>query len=373
MKDVGMWAIFGMTGSGKSTILMLMTALFDQYMVDRPGLVFVFDKDRRGEITITAMGGHYLAIRAGTDSGLAPFKGFDDTPYARAVLERWVRLLIELDKRGPIPTEDDERIARGVAAVLRLPVEERSILALRRFLGWNDPRGAGPRLERWQRGGPLGWAFDGEKDELFLDAFACGSDLTDILEFPEIVLPATQYMRDRIRPLMDGRRIAILMDEAPQYTIHPAVEQYVKSWLQTARGNNALIWLVAQQPEDMTEGAFGATLINQCHTWLFAAPRAADPATYMGKLKFTAGEWKVLTEELKSGSHRWLLKRHGEGPDVSVILDMDLSKLPEFVAVLSGRAATARFAATIRDAHAGDADRNAWWREYMRRYPEVHD
>jgi type IV secretion system protein VirB4 len=379
MKDVGMWAIFGMTGSCKSTLLMFFTALFDQYMVDPstsaqgPGLIFVFDKDRRGEITITAMGGNYLAIRAGTDSGLAPFKGFDDTPYARAVLERWIRLLIELDERGPIPTEDDERLARGVAAVLRLPVEERSLLALRKFLGWQNPNGAGPRLQPWCRGEARGWAFDGEKDELSFDACANGADLTDILEFSEIVLPATQYMRDRIRPLMDGRRIAILMDEAPQYTLHAAVEQYVKSWLQTARGNNALIWLVAQQPEDMTEGAFGATLINQCHTWLFAAPRAADPAVYKGKLKFTAGEWRVLTEELKSGSHRWLLKRHGEGPDVLVILDLDLSKLPEFVAVLSGRASTVRFAAEIRAKHANDDDPNAWWREYMVRFREVND
>jgi type IV secretion system protein VirB4 len=371
MRDVGMWAIFGMTGAGKSTLLMFFLALFDQYMVDRPGLIFLFDKDRRGEICITAMGGNYLAVRAGEDSGLAPFKGFDDTPYARSVLERWVRLLVELDGRGVIPTEDDERLARGVAAVLRLPVEERSLLALRKFLGWNDPNGAGPRLERWCRGGALGWAFDGEKDELSFDGIASGADLTDILEQPEIVLPATQYMRDRIRPLMDGRRIAILMDEAPQYTLHKAVEQYVKSWLQTARGNNALIWLVAQQPEDMTEGAFGATLINQCHTWLFAAPRAADEATYRIKLKFTAGEWRVLTQELKSGSYRWLLKRHGEGSDVSVVLDMDLSKLPEFIAILSGRAETVRLAAEIRAAHAGDADPTAWWREYMQCYQEA--
>ncbi|MGO8070685.1 hypothetical protein AB9E28_35025, partial [Rhizobium leguminosarum] len=38
-----------------------------------------------------------------------------------------------------------------------LPVERRSIGALRTFLNNTDPECIASRLRRWERGGPLGW------------------------------------------------------------------------------------------------------------------------------------------------------------------------------------------------------------------------
>jgi type IV secretion system protein VirB4 len=279
--DVGMTAIFGRTGSGKSTLLTFLLAMFDQYMVDRDGIIVFFDKDRGAEITIYAMGGNYMEVRSGEPSGLAPLRGFENTPYARDCLMRWVRALIETDGHGPLPPADEARIARGVAAVLQLPVEMRSLLGLRQFLGWKDPLGAGARLERWCRGGALGWAFDGDEDLVNFNTRVVGIGFTAILEVPEVMEPAAQYVRHRLRPMIDGRRVVIFMDEANAHLPSPALESEIKDDLLTLRKNNGIVILSAQQPEDMLKRAIGATILGQCHTMMFFPTPMADDAVYL--------------------------------------------------------------------------------------------
>ena len=154
--DVGMTAIFGRIGSGKTTFLLFLLAMFDQYMVDRGGAVVFFDKDRGGELLVRAVGGRYLVVRSGEASGLAPLCGLDNTAASRAFLVKWLKALIALDDHGPLPPEDDRRLARAVGGVMKMPRELRSLEGLRQFLGWRDPKGAGARLERWCRGGALG-------------------------------------------------------------------------------------------------------------------------------------------------------------------------------------------------------------------------
>lgn len=67
------------------------------------------------------------------------------------------------------------------------------------------------------------------------------------------------------------------------------------------------------------------------------------------------------------GSRKFLLKRESG----SVICEFDLGEMREYVAVLSGRANTVRFADQLRARH-GDAP-NAWVDEFMARYQEVQD
>ena len=214
--DVGMTVIFGRIGSGKSTFLMTLLAMFDQCLGD-DGIVFFFDKDRRGELLVRAVDGAYLVVRSGEPSGLAPLRGLADNPADRQFLVRWIKALIQLDGHGPLPPEDDARLARAVAAMMRLPVRLRSIEGLRQFLGWRDRRGAGARIERWCRGAGLGWAFDGERGEVDIAARMVGFDLTAILGNPEVVNPAAQFLLYRIRSVIDGRRAVISLDECKAY------------------------------------------------------------------------------------------------------------------------------------------------------------
>jgi type IV secretion system protein VirB4 len=374
--DVGMTAIFGRTGSGKSTFLCALLALFDQYMADDPsahgpdprdaGIVVFFDKDRGGELLVRAVGGNYLVIHSGEPSGLAPLHGFDDTPYARDCLTRWLRTLIMLDQHDPLRPQDEARLARAVAAVLRLPRQWRSLEGVRQFLGWRDPLGAGARLERWCRGGALGWAFDGDHDRIDFDAPIVGFDLTAILDNPEVVGPAAQYLRDRIRPVIDGRRAVISFDECRAYLLAPQFEKEIKDFLLTLRKQNGIVILATQQPEDLLGGSFGPALVGQCHTLMFFPTPTADERVYREQLFLTPGEVRAIREDMLPGSRRILIKRRGEAAE-SVIVDFDLSSMPEFVAVLSGRATTVRFAERLRQ-EAGTDDAAIWVGEFMRRY-----
>ena len=140
--DVGMTAIFGRIGSGKSTLLTFLLAMFDRYIAGRDGIIVFFDKDRGAEIAIAAIGGTYLEVRSGEASGMAPLRGFENTPYARDCLTRWVRGLIETDGHGPLAPADEARIARGVAAVMRLPASMRSLSVCASF--WDGKTRSGP-------------------------------------------------------------------------------------------------------------------------------------------------------------------------------------------------------------------------------------
>jgi type IV secretion system protein VirB4 len=357
-EDVGMMFIPGNITSGKSTLLAFLLAMFDQYMVDHAGQIFLFDKDRGSEIAVNAMGGRYLRVKAGQDSGLNPLRGLSDTPADRAFLVQWVRALIQLDEQGQVDPEDEARIARGVAAILRRRPALRSLAGLRQFLGWRAG-GAGARLERWCRGGSLGWCFDGEHDEVDLDAGIVGFDLTDILGDALIANPAALYLLHRIRTLMDGRRLVLALDEFRKYVMHAEFREMVEDYLLTARKRNALAILVTQEPVHVLRDTFGATLVDACQTLFIFPTPDADEAIYCGTLGLSEGELRVVREDLQPGSRRVLIKRKGETAE-SAVIDFDLSAMMDHVAVLSGRENTAAYAARLRR-----EDEKGWLRTFM--------
>jgi type IV secretion system protein VirB4 len=274
-----------------------------------------------------------------------------------------VRALIQLDEQGPISAEDEQRLARGVAGIMRLPKRLRSLEGLRQFMFWRDPQGAGARLERWCRGHALGWAFDGDEDQVDLDAKMIGFDLTAIMDDPEIINPAAHYLLYRIRSIMDGRRIVVSLEEARSYLLNEQFREDTQTFLLGARKNNAAIILVTQEPQHLLDGAFGSTMVDQCHTKIYFRNPVADPEVYCGQLHLTEGEFASIREGMLPGSRQCLITRRDAG---SVIVDFDLSEMSEYVAVLSGRANTVRFAERLRAESGAD-----WIADFQKRYREV--
>jgi type IV secretion system protein VirB4 len=99
---------------------------------------------------------------------------------------------------------------------------------------------------------------------------------------------------------------------------------------------------------------------------LYPSP-TADRDAYIGGLKCTEGEFKAVREDMTLGKRRFLLKRESG----SVICEFDLSDMREYVAVLSGRANTVRFAERLRQ-ELGEGP-SAWLGPFMARYHEVRD
>jgi len=365
--DVGMTAIFGPIGSGKTTLLMFLLAMLEQATVARNGTVVFFDKDRGGELLVRATGGTYLVLRRGEPSGLAPMRGLEDTPAARDFLRDWVTGLIQGDGKGGISSEEARRLDRGIARQLSYEPGMRSLAGLREFLSHGEAEGAGARLERWCRGNSLGWAFDGDTDEVRLDASITGFDMTHLLDYEEVCAPAAAYLLHRVGEVVDGRRFVMSCDEFRAYLLNPQFAAVVDKFLLTVRKNNGMLILATQQPEHVLESKLGSSLVAQCMTKILYPSPTADRAAYIDGLKCSEGEYKAVREDMALGKRRFLLKRESG----SVICEFDLGELREYVAVLSGRANTVRFAERLRR-ELGE-EPSAWVGQFMARYHEARD
>ncbi|MQW86663.1 VirB4 family type IV secretion/conjugal transfer ATPase [Sinorhizobium saheli] len=365
--DVGMTAIFGPIGTGKTTLMTFTLAMLEQSVVQRNGAIVFFDKDRGGELLVRATGGTYLALRRGAPSGLAPLRGLPNTSASRDFLREWIVGLIETDGRGGITPEENRRLERGIVRQLSFEPGMRSLAGLREFLLHGPSEGAGARLERWCRGNALGWAFDGEVDEVRLDASVTGFDMTQLLEYEEVCAPAAAYLLHRVGTVVDGRRFVMSCDEFRFYLLNPQFSAVVDKFLLTVRKNNGMLILATQQPEHVLESSVGASLVAQCMTKIFYPSPTADRSAYIGGLKCTEQEFQAIREDMTVGSRKFLLKRESG----SVICEFDLRQMREYVAVLSGRANTVRFADQLRQTYGEDS--SMWLDEFIARYDEVQD
>ncbi|MET3523994.1 type IV secretion system protein VirB4 [Mesorhizobium abyssinicae] len=365
--DVGMTAIFGPVGKGKTTLMTFVLAMLEQSMIDRTGAIVFFDKDRGGELLVRATGGTYLALRRGAPSGLAPLRGLDNSPASRDFLREWLVALIESDGRGTISPEESRRLERAIVRQLSFEPGMRSLAGLREFLLHGPSESAGARLERWCRGNALGWAFDGEADEVRLDASITGFDMTQLLEYEEVCAPAAAYLLHRVGAVVDGRRFVMSCDEFRFYLLNPQFSAVIDKFLLTVRKNNGMLILATQQPEHVLESRLGASLVAQCMTKIFYPSPTADRSAYVDGLKCTEQEFQAIRQDMAVGSRKFLLKRESG----SVVCEFDLGQMREYVAVLSGRANTVRFADQLRADH-GHAP-EAWLDKFMARIHEVQE
>ena len=371
--DVAMTIIFGPIGSGKTALLMFLLAMFEQAMRVKNALsgtcgsIVFFDKDRGGELLVRASAGTYLELRRGEASGMAPLRGLKDNKADADFLRSWIKALIQSDGNGDLSPEEERRLDRAITRQLALPIELRSLAGLREFLGHADPAGCGPRLEKWCRGNSLGWAFDGENDAVQIDENITGFDMTQLLEHGDVCAPAGAYLLYRVTQLLDGRRIVLSIDEFRFYLKNPQFAKVVDDLLLTVRKSNGAVFLALQQPEHILESPLGPSIVAQCQTKIMYPSPTADRDTYINGLKCTEGEFRAVREDMLVGKRRFLLKRE-QG---SVICEFDLAEMHEYVAVLSGRANTVRFAERLRTQF--DDDPAKWLPEYMRRYREATD
>lgn len=371
--DVAMTVLFGPIGSGKTALLMFLLAMFEQCMIEANaqsglrGSVVFFDKDRGGELLVRATGGTYLELRRGQASGMAPLRGLKDSDADRDFLRGWIIALLQSDGKGTLNPDEEKRLERAISRQLSMPVELRSLAGLREFLGHSDPMGLGPRLEKWCRGNALGWAFDADVDDVRIDEAITGFDMTQLLEHDEVCAPAGAYLLYRVTQILDGRRVVLSIDEFRFYLKNPQFAAVVDNLLLTVRKSNGAVFLALQMPEHILESPLGPSIVAQCQTKIMFPSPTADRDVYINGLKCTEGEYRAVREDMLIGKRRFLLKRE-QG---SVICEFDLTDMHDYVAVLSGRANTVRFAEQLRR-QLGDAP-DRWLSAFMQRHFEATD
>ncbi|KKC24079.1 VirB4 family type IV secretion/conjugal transfer ATPase [Sphingomonas sp. SRS2] len=336
--DLGHTLIVGPSGAGKTVIQNFLMA-----QLEKSGARQIFiDKDRGAEIFVRASGGDYLALGNGLPTGFAPLKGLTDTPGNRQFLRQLVQLLVNPDHM-PLPAADERMIAEGIAAILRLPLEARSLRALRELLGQRDAAGIGARLEKWCAGGSLGWVFDNDADTLRFDARFLGFDMTDFLDNPEIRSPSMLYLFHRIDGFLAGEeeggagaRTVIDVDEFWKALGDEAFRAFAQDGLKTFRKRNAILIFGTQSPADALRSDIAHSIVEQVATQILLPNPRGRAEDYIGGLGLSSAEFRLIREELQPESRRFLVK---QGHD-AIVVELDLDGLEDELAVLSGRSET---------------------------------
>jgi len=349
--DLGHTFICGPSGSGKTVVQNFMLAQLERFGAQQ---IFI-DKDRGAEIFVRACGGTYLTLTNGEPTGFAPFKALPPSSHNRAFLVRLVRALVSRPDES-LTVAEARAIDHGVAALEALPRQQRSITALRSLLGQGDAGGIGARLERWQRGGPLGWVLDNEEDALSLEAPLAGFDMTRVLDHDEVRTPAMLYLFHRIAERVDGRRLVLDIDEFWKVLGDPAFTDLAQDGLKTWRKQNALMVFGTQSPADVLRSPIAHAVLEQCATKIFLPNAHAQARDYVDGFSLSEAEFRLVRDELMPASHCFLVK---QGHD-SLVVELDLSGMDDALAVLSGRTETVALLDQIR---AETGDDYAQWRD----------
>ncbi len=349
--DVGHTTVFGPTGSGKTVIMAFL--ILQAYRVSPRLKTIVFDKDRGLDIMVRAAGGTYMTLEPGEPSGWNPLL-LDDTEENRVFLYGLLSFMLKPSKEGENLTPQEEAIIRNaIKSVLKTRDRSyRRLSSLRALLAGSE-RTEGSliaRLDKWVDRGPYAWLFDNADDNLDISRPMIGFDMTSILDDPTVRTAALLYMFHRLDAIYDGKAPIInLMDEAWKLLDDDEFKRTMKDYFKTIRKRNGLVIFGTQSADDVVQSNVSRTIIEQTATNIFFANPKADESSYMEHFGLSRAEF----EWVKNGdpSSRFMLIKHAKS---SVIARVDMSHMPEFIKVLSGREETVREVELLLDEHGSD-------------------
>lgn len=345
--DLGNFSIIGPSGSGKTVALNFLAAQAQKF---NPRTI-LFDKDRGAELFIRGIGGCYSQIEPGSPTGFNPL-ALGDTPANRAFLRDWLGVLLAADG-----AEELASIAGAIDAAYANDPKLRRLLHFRELLAGArrpQPGDLASRLDAWIEGGEHAWLFDNANDQLDLTKRTLGFDMTALLEAPRLRTPAMMYLFHRIEERLDGLPTMILIDEGWKALDDDVFAARIRDWLKTLRKRNALVGFATQSARDALDSKIAAALVEQTATMLFMPNARAQAEDYCEGFGLTAYELEII-RTLPAHSRCFLVSQ----PGVSVVVRLDLSGMPEVLALLSGRESTVRRVDGLR-AQYGDAPA-AWY------------
>jgi len=291
--------------------------------------MFIFDKDRGLEIFVRAMGGVYSPLENGVPTGFNPFQ-LPATPQTILFLEALVKKLIA---GGGLGVQEEKEISDAVRGVMTgLQPTSRRLSSLLAFMDQTNPEGAGARLRRWCAGGPLGWVFDNETDNLDFTGRMFGFDVTAFLDDAEIRTPIIMYLFHRMESLIDGRRFICFMDEFWKLLLDEQFEDLAQNKLKVIRKQNGFLVFGTQSAGDVLKSKISHSIIEQCATMIFMPNPKADSKDYVDGFKLTNREYQIIREEMLPGSRRFLVKQGHS----SVVAELNLQGFDNELAVISG-------------------------------------
>ena len=334
-KDTGHTFLCGPTGSGKTVFLGMCVSMLTKFGTTQ----VLFDKDRGLEILVRALGGEYRPLKTGVPTGFNPLQLPDSSSNREFLLGLLARLVTRTG--APLTVRDHGELTAALGGTFSLDPDARRLSRVLEFLDPTDPDGVHARLSPWcaVTGGDYAWVFDQLEDRvapLLATHRLVGFDVTDFLDHPVTRGPVTSYLFHLVRQLLDGRRLAVWMDEFSKILSDPAFEGFARDGLKTWRKLNALGGFATQSPSDVLASPIARTLVEQTPTKVFFPNADANPEDYIGGFGLSEREFVLIREQIEPGSRRFLVKSGHH----SVVCELDLKGFDYELKVISGRART---------------------------------
>ncbi len=246
-----------------------------------------------------------------------------------------------------------EHIAEAVAGSYKLPWDRRTLVHVAPFLGMGGPGRLANRLAYWHTDGVKQNLFGASKDELSFNRRIAGFEMGNIVKESEALPSVLMYLFHRIASVLDGTPTVIVLEEGWALLKHPIFADKIEEWLKTLRKLNALVIFTTQNVEDAIRSPISPSLVALTSTHIyFPNPKATEE--FRSVFRLSEKELSLLRDSIDPQSRFFLLK---QGRD-SVVARVDLSGMPDALAVLSGRVETVAHLTRLR-AEVGD-DPDLW-------------
>ena len=361
-EDVGSFMMFGGTGTGKTGLLGTLSMLALRVPSAR---VVIVDKGLGLSVLVRALGGSYLPITYGQPSGFAPLLAYQNTPEDVSHIVRLLRSAILADGRGDITSDEDARLQRGVQRQMMMPAAMRSLAGVAAMLGQRDRDGAAARLGKWCRGERLGWVMDNDADKVDLSARITGIDPSSLFGDEVACAPLLADFFYRVRKLINGDPIMLVVDEAWQLDKVEAFRDDIQGHLKEIRKKEGVVALATQNVGTVVRSANAEDYRKQIPTKIFFADDSASRADLIDGMGLTEAEFLAVTETLPNMRHTFLLKR----PGGSVLCRFDLSGIADKIAVISARSKTYDLMNRLIARHGAEPE--AWVPHFERLAPSM--
>ncbi len=351
--------IFGKTGSGKTTLANFLLA----QALSIPNLRLVaFDKDQGLEVFIRAVGGKYLPLRLGENTGFNPFQLPDDEPN-RKFLKRWIMQLLAGDGLT-VSFNDEKEIDQAIKMIYEHEQENRRLSVFVQSLpnpSVDAEEDAKPsvnqRLKKWCKGGDYAWVFDNEKDTLNVNSHSVyGFDVTHFLEAPELRSVIVMYLTYRTQEMINGQPFIYFFDEFWRLIQDKQFQDLFENKLKTIRKENGICIFASQEPNDALKTEIAKTMVSQCATQILLENPKADYEDYTKGLKLSDTEFDIV-RNIPERSHQFLVRQGRSGQ--ASLLEFYLPNFDKEMLVLSGTPENAELVNDIMD-RLGSDDPKLW-------------
>jgi type IV secretion system protein VirB4 len=329
----GHTTIIGSNGAGKTVLMTFFDAQVSRYQ----GRSVFFDRDRGAEIYVRSTGGVYSILSPDhpEESSFNPLL-LPDTKVNRKFCKDWLAQLCKKEDEATLDAELLEPINTCVDyAFDKLDPENRQLSYAVQVIPVDFERW--PQLRRWIRGdgsreeGDYAYLFDNASDALHAKD-KMGFDMTHFLdnEPSQVRTALLMYLFHWIKANLDGKLMAIWLDEAWQYFVDPYWEKELKKTLPTFRKLNAFLVMATQSASSVAESSLRNMVMDNSATQIFFPNPDGRAEYYQEGFSLSAAEFEFIKEN-EAKSRQFLIK---QGHD-SAICKLDLSHMLDKVSLLS--------------------------------------